>query len=145
MTLVTDLKSIDGNFATTSILIFLSTLCAGVLTIYLFLPELFLTLDTVKFILFSLSLSLPLFILNAFFSVPVLTPDMKKGEKLEFQMIGVLSGFFSSLIAYSALLSAYIFSLKFSGFLAILSGGELIYIVICLSISYKSVSRKNAN
>ncbi|MDH5360772.1 MAG: hypothetical protein OEX03_09420, partial [Gammaproteobacteria bacterium] len=54
------LKNTDSRFAGGYVLAFLATIAPGVLIIYLYKPNVFLEIDTIKFILFSLALSLPL-------------------------------------------------------------------------------------
>ncbi|EPO0038526.1 hypothetical protein ACT5DV_003530 [Vibrio cholerae] len=115
MTLVSDLKSIDGVFTTTLLMMFLSFIAPGVLIIYLFLPELFVKLDGLKFILFATSLALPVFVLNSIFFLATLT-DEERAEG-DFQQIGVFGGMVSSLVLYSCLIVAYVAKLSFDKFL----------------------------
>ncbi|EIA1774640.1 hypothetical protein WMQ48_20295 [Vibrio cidicii] len=112
---MSDLKSIDGLFTSTLLVLFLSLIAPGVLIIYLFLPDLFVKLDGLKFILFATSLALPVFVLNSIF-VPLTFTDEER-EEGNFQQIGVLGGILSSLVLYSCLIVAYVAKLSFDKFL----------------------------
>ncbi|GGK49605.1 MULTISPECIES: hypothetical protein [Aliivibrio] len=135
MTIVSDLKSIDGLFTTTLLVLFLSVIAPGVLIIYLFLPELFLELDGIKFVLLASSLSLPVFILNCVFMPAVM--GYGKDDNYDFQHVGVLSGIFSSTILYGCLIAAYIFALKFSLFLGIIVIIEVLWLSFCSVLMYR--------
>lgn len=133
MTLVSDLKSVDGLFTTTLLVMFLSLIAPGVLIIYLFLPDLFLKLDGLKFILFATSLALPVFVLNSIF-VPATFTDAER-EEVDFQQVGVLGGILSSLVLYSCLIVAYVAKLSFDKFLLGVGLLESAWMVFC-SIYY---------
>ncbi|RAH18108.1 hypothetical protein DOT36_20610 [Vibrio vulnificus] len=133
MTLVSDLKSVDGLFTTTLLVMFLSLIAPGVLIIYLFLPDLFLKLDGLKFILFATSLALPVFVLNSIF-VPATFTDAER-EEVDFQQVGVLGGILSSLVLYSCLIVAYVAKLSFDKFLLGVGLLEFAWTVFC-SIYY---------
>ncbi len=145
MTIVTDLKNIDGHFFSTLIVLFLSIVCPGVLTLYLFLPELFISLDGLKFMLFSVALSLPLFVLNSVFSGMVISAETDEEEDHNFQYNGLVSGAISSLIAYMCLMLSYVFSFSFSGFLVSLCVAELLYISVCSIVLFKAYQKFKAN
>ncbi|HCE1552059.1 hypothetical protein CGG89_08215 [Vibrio parahaemolyticus] len=137
MTLLTEIKNVDGHFTSTVLVLFLSLIAPGVLTIYLFLPELFEKLDGLKFILFSTSLSLPVFILNGFCSRMCEPQD----EDVDFQMTGISSGLMSSIIMYSMLVVAYFFDFTFSQFLTGVILVEAIYFCIALILYRKSIRK----
>ncbi|PMG74837.1 hypothetical protein [Vibrio lentus] len=134
MTIVSDLKNIDGLFTTTLLVLFLAVIAPGVLIIYLFLPELFLKLDGLKFVLLSASLSLPIFVLNSLFMPAVMEYD--EDEAFDIQQVGVTSGVFSSAVLYGGLLLSYSLNFKFSMFLMAVFIFEIIWILFCLFFMY---------
>lgn len=113
--IIDTLKSADGRWLSSYFAAFLATLAPGVLIIYLYKPALFIQLDSLKLILFSLSLSLPLWTVNILLLGP---PGVRKGIT---DFVGIV--FFASLAAsfahYASLLICYIFSLRFLIFIAI--------------------------
>ena len=138
MSLVSDLKSVDGFFTSTLLVLVLAIIGPGVLTIYLFLPELFKSLDNIKFILFSISLSLPVFVLNGAF-VPSLFPD----DEHSFQLSGLITGAVSSLFSYFCLLVSYLNNIEFMTHLKILVAIEALFVMFCLVFHFRNVAPKN--
>ena len=140
MSLVSDLKNVDGFFTSTLLVLVLAIIGPGVLTIYLFLPDLFKSLDNIKFILFSVSLSLPIFILNGAF-VPSLFPE----NEHDFQTSGLLTGAISSLISYTCLLVTYWLKIDFEYHLMMLVSIEAVFILFCIVYHYTQVAPLNKN
>ncbi|MEZ9185378.1 hypothetical protein AB4158_14410 [Vibrio splendidus] len=137
MTLLTEIKSVDGHFTSTVLVLFLSLIAPGVLTIYLFLPELFEKLDGLKFVLFSTSLSLPVFIVNGF----VTRLCEPQEEDVDFQVTGIIAGLLSSAIMFLSLIAAYLYELSFRDFLTILAVAEIICFLIAV-VNYNKNLRK---
>lgn len=125
--LISDLKNLDGYFFMVIIALFISIVAPGVLTIYLFLPELFKELTGLTFLLFSISLSLPIFTINAFF---VLLSERLLETEPDFRSIGLVASFMSSMVMFSCLLSAYILALPFKKFLICLTIIEILILAI---------------
>lgn len=140
MTLVSDLKNIDGYFTITMLVLFLSVLAPGVLTIYLFLPDLFIKLDGFKFVLFSASLALPVFVLNGAFMSGVI--DDKSDDDVDFQQAGVFTGVLSSIILYACLICSYVFGFEFHQFLLAIAGMEMVWIIFCAWNCLRKLSNK---
>ena len=109
--MIKEIKALTYNQTTGAIMAFLSVVSPGVLLIYLYNPELFASLETLKLILFSVSLSLPIVFLNIPVAEIANTDDNNIFEKLS------LAFFLSIIIFYTAILIAYAFSLIFSDFL----------------------------
>lgn len=59
MTLLEDIRSLNKTTVLTISLVFIGLIAPGLLTLYLFKPVLFATLDSLKLLLFSLALSAP--------------------------------------------------------------------------------------
>ncbi|TKF16250.1 hypothetical protein FCV43_18475 [Vibrio genomosp. F6] len=141
MTLVSDLKNIDGLFTTTLLVLFLSVIAPGILVIYLFLPELFIELDSIKFILFAASLGLPVFALNSFFMPAVLGFD--EDEEYDFQQVGVFGGMLSSFVLYSCLIISYVAQFTFDTFLLSVVVFEALWFVFSAFYYFKAKKVKN--
>ncbi len=127
MSLVSDVKSMNEHQVVTFFALFLSLVAPGLLTVYLFLPDKFETLDTLKLILFSVSLSIPLFSLNIFLS---LIGDPKKVMDLHF--MGLLAGITSGMVLNLSLFISYIWSMSFKEFLVPIAVLEVLYLFICI-------------
>ncbi|WP_321324503.1 hypothetical protein [Thiomicrorhabdus sp.] len=90
---------------------FFGMLSPGFLMLYLFKPEFITLLDTSKLILFSLSLTIPIVILNIVLIYSHKDPITEGAN-------GVLMALFaSSIITYPSLLLTYIYTLNFKQFL----------------------------
>jgi hypothetical protein len=68
MSISQEIKDIDSSSAASAGIFFFSLLGPGVLTIFLFNRELFISLDTIKLVILSLSISVPGVILPIFMS-----------------------------------------------------------------------------
>ena len=94
----------------------LGAVSPGFLVLFLFQPELVRELDTIKVIIFSLSLSLPLFVVNMSFLYEFQKTRLDKDVE-EFD-IAAESLFLVFLSSYSALLISYLSEFTFKEFLA---------------------------
>jgi hypothetical protein len=66
MSLTEEIKNIDSNIAISVSIFFFSLVGSGFLTVFLFKRELFISLDTIKLIILSISISVPGVILPIF-------------------------------------------------------------------------------
>lgn len=108
------LKSKDVAFV---IGLFIAVLAPGFLTLYLFQPEAIAGYDTIKVIIFSAALTLPVFSFN------LLVTGIASTESLHEDQFGpwIMSSLLTTLTFYPALLASYIYNLRFIAFLALLA------------------------
>lgn len=106
MSLVEEIKKLEGLDVGLYLGAFLATIGPGFLLIFMYKPELIESLDTVKVILFSASIGFPLFALNAFITLVL----SKKNEEIDFHDAGLTSGTITSIAFYTTLLTAYYLS-----------------------------------
>ena len=132
-----DIKDLTWTQTLGGLFGFTGAIAPGFLLIYLYKPELLSSLDTLKVIFFSLSLSLPIIIVNLFLQFNILDED---GEEFE---IAVISLFMSSLVSYPSILISYLFLLSFKEFLIVLAIAQIV--VFILFIFIKKVEEKNKN
>ncbi|MGF1907581.1 hypothetical protein [Aliivibrio salmonicida] len=137
MSLLSEIKNVDGHFTSTLLVLFLSIISPGILIIYLFLPELFIKLDSLKFILFSVSLSLPVFVLNAFMT----TINEKSETEIDFQVIGIATGIISSIIMFLSLIVSYVLDFSFNYFLITIFMLEVMYFLANMYFYIRSEKR----
>ncbi|TCT43664.1 hypothetical protein EDB29_101471 [Vibrio crassostreae] len=126
MSLISDFKNIDGHLSMTVVSLFMSLIAPGVLTIYLFLPDLFRELDSFKFILLSVSLSLPAFVTNSLVGFAF---DDDHNSR-DYHAIGMFGGFLSALVMFLSLLFSYAVSLAFREFLLCIGVIQLFIVII---------------
>jgi len=118
-----DLKNLNRNQTLTTIFGFLGVLAPGFLIIYLYKPDLFLSLDTIKLLIFAVSLSGPIFVINMIFLMNT-PPDTKN------QYVSAIIGLFlAAIILYFGILAAYLFTLSFKVFLSIIGVLQAVTIV----------------
>ncbi|TLE17675.1 hypothetical protein [Vibrio cholerae] len=140
MTLVSDIKNLDGLFLMTAISMFIAIFSPGILTIYLFLPQLFFDLDSFKLLMFAVSLSLPVFALNA---MMILVVENTVGEG-DFQVPAYLGSVTASVVMFTSLLAAYLFGCTFSYFLISVAILELLLAMV-LFVIVKHDSKKSGS
>src|ERR1051326_4936000 len=114
MSLVEELKSADGFDFAVALVCFLGVLAPGFLTLFLFRPELVITLDTLKVLLFSASLTLP--VTGALI---VLRHKRTPREHIGVELAVSVSA--TALIFFPGLLSTYLFHLSFRAFLGFIA------------------------
>ena len=96
----------------------------GILALFLFAQDLFVSLDTFKVVLLAIALGVPPWMTNsAIFIAAYKTGHAKLGEAGMPLAIGFV---FASVICYSGLLAAYVFSLSPKEFLVVLAGLHLL-------------------
>lgn len=138
MSLVEEVKKLEGLDVSLYIGAFLATVAPGFLLLLLYKPMLVESLDTVKLIILSASIGLPLFTFNAFISI-MLT---KKGENPNFQEAGLESGILTSLSFYISLLVAYYTATTLKTFIPmIIIINIILFISIFFATKEKSVEK----
>tara|TARA_B100000929_G_scaffold278990_1_gene255638 strand:+ start:756 stop:1175 length:420 start_codon:yes stop_codon:yes gene_type:complete len=120
---------------------FMGAISPGFLLLYIFKPELVDSLATIKLIVFSLSLSMPMFIVNLF----IITSLYKEFESSNDYFGGAaIALFLTSVATYPILLFTYLYPLNFKEFLVALAAAE-ICVAIFVFVSSKLDSKgKNA-
>jgi len=122
---IDSVKNLDNRWVINYVGLFFSTIAPGMLIIYLYKPVMFVQLETIKLILFSLSLSLPLWLVNMF----ILGPPGKREQLDSFIKLAFFCSISAGFGYYSGLLISYIFTLQFLWFvlLSILFNASLLW------------------
>ena len=128
MDIVESVKKIDGKSATIIVAVFVSIVAPGLLILMLYKPVLFKELETIKLILLSISLSLPLWTLNAF----VLGPPETGRVSLPLFGASQCSGF----AYYFSLYISYLAKLNFTWFSVLAIFFNLLF-VFCFYRAFK--------
>ena len=123
MSAIEDLKNIEIQHFAVYCLIFLSIMAPGLLIIYLFKIQIFLSFGVLKLMLFSIALSLPIPTLNTFISGTI---DKDDGADVDNHVL--LNIIFSFVGLYAAILIAYLWGLTFKELLITIGVLETIYI-----------------
>jgi len=122
MSVIDEYRKINTNDITLALAALLGVIGPGFLTIYLFKPELVENLETLKLILFSCSLTLPILIINV-----TVIDAYKNTEKLALAGGEILASLsVTSFVLYSALVISYLFSLSFKWHLGAIFGVQII-------------------
>jgi hypothetical protein len=118
--MIGDLKELKGGHYAILVAAFLMAVSPGFLMLYLFNPVLLASWDSVKVILFSIALSLPVFCANVIAAILTLTMCNvpTKDMRVYPLVMAVVQTFVST---YSSLLIAYFFELGFKPFVATLA------------------------
>lgn len=121
MNIADEIKKIDSVSATAVATFFLSLLGPSLLVIFYFERDLFVTLDTIKLILLSISLSAPgIFI--PYITTGITISVLKHSQKISDGQLGTAAtwyqkhGFNNSINMYLSLFIVYVFSLSFEWF-----------------------------
>ena len=109
-------------------------LCPGFLIVYVFKPELISSLETIKLIIFSISLTLPIIILNI---AIIARLESQNSQDEDYEIVGK-SLLLSSILFYPVLLLAYLMSLNFKFFLLSLVLSQILIVMIVYFIYRKS-------
>jgi hypothetical protein len=94
------------------LLVFVGSACPGYLVVLLFLPQLFSSLDFLKLVFLSVSLTLPLIVVNLFF-IAVVFFDRKTDNPMTVLAVSALN---SAAALYGGLAAAYLLDLRFRPF-----------------------------
>lgn len=119
-----EIKSLSWNQTLGAIFAFLGLIAPGFLLLYLFKPELISSLETIKVLLFSLSLCMPLFVFNLAIAFTI----EKHGEEDPFH-VSAIALYMSSVAAYVAILFSYLANLTFKQFLLAILATEIIVLI----------------
>jgi hypothetical protein len=128
MGILSEIKGLEYKQGMTLVTGFLGLVASGFLIIFQFRPELIEKYDILKIVFLSLSLTLPLAIINVVHLVARLKSDDLKDR---WNVIGAAM-FANVYVIYVPLLVCYLFSLHFRCFLAILFVLELFSILISI-------------
>lgn len=121
MSITNEIKNIDSNSAAGVATFFISILGPGFLTIFLFKRDIFVSLETVKLIILSLSISAPGVIIPIWFSV-MSTIVYAKQINAKKEVYGTIMewfhkhGFGNAINMYTLLFLSYVFSWKLVSF-----------------------------
>lgn len=124
-----DIYSLPAHKIYWSLLFFICSLAPGCLLIYLYIPAVFASIESVKLIIFSSALSLPVIVFNVFYFM-VLHDFFKNKKHLDLGMVFFIAGFFSFLIFYISIFFSYLFNLNFKSFLAVLFFVDCFYLFV---------------
>lgn len=136
MSFIEEVKKLEGLDVSLYLGAFLATVAPGFLLLLLYRPGLIEALDTVKLIILSASIGLPLFTLNAFIAI-IFT---KKGEAPDFHEAGLESGIITSIAFYVALLAAYYTAVSLKLFIPMLALINFIFYISILVVTKDKVA-----
>jgi Na+-driven multidrug efflux pump len=106
-----DLKTLSWKQSIGGLFGFVGTVAPGFLLLYLFKPELISSLETIKVIIFSLALSVPIVLVNLPIAIYLSGEHEDKYLPILFAMM------LSSTVFYFALITTYLFNFNFKEFL----------------------------
>ncbi|MGE5493547.1 MAG: hypothetical protein ACM31P_19995 [Actinomycetota bacterium] len=142
MSLITEVKGLEAHHVALGIGLFIGVLAPGFLTLYLYKPALVTSLDTFKLLLFSSSITLPIAAVNFLLSAILDHTSESKGiDNSDRYAFTVSALFISCIVQCTALLGAYLFSLRFKGYLGLLSALELVLFLIFLADNRRSYNK----
>ncbi len=135
-----DLHKIKPVTFVTAIFIILSTLCAGILFIFIYSKDLFEKTDAIKLILLSMSLTIPTWIIN---SSIVVFFDESKHEDVNFslQIFGLIGSIISLPVLYIPILTKLFINISLQTGVII---GTSIEVIIILFLLFNKVSVSNS-
>lgn len=126
------------------LLLFISVLSPGILIVYQYKPDLFIKIESLKLILFSIAISCPVSILNLLISVSIIEKADGIKEGITSGDSVILSAFCSLLITgfvfYPSIISSYIFELRFLHLIALITALEIIILILAYAIK-KEIER----
>ena len=141
MSIVEDIKKIEGETIALYLGATIATIAPGFLTIYLYKPDLIDSLESIKLAIFSLSLGLPLFAANGFLTMLVSSIE---DEVVDYANVAGTSALVTSIAFYSSLLNAYFNSCLFKEFVVCLvCVNAAVYILLYIFLHYLSGSKKH--
>lgn len=132
---ITEVRKIELDTITNSVLVFLGVIAPGFLVLYLYKPELIETLDIAKLVIFSSALTLPLLVINVMVLMFVFVrPDDNFDEKQMDYIIGGTA--INILVYYGAIVAAYEKDWPFLKFLGRLAISEVVVILFFVTVGY---------
>lgn len=114
MSTIDELRKLKPMHVASWLALFLAIIAPGFLTIFLYRPELVSGLDTLKLLVFSASLTLPILLFNVVGAFAVLEA---RNESVDQEVLITLTILLTCLSQYLALLIAYLVGLSFKGYL----------------------------
>jgi hypothetical protein len=137
--MINEIKTLNWNQTLGVIFVFLGTISPGFLIIYLFKPELISSLDSIKIILFSLSISLPIVVVNM--SVCIFGSfDEEENSKF---VGAILALFLTAAALYPSILISYIYGFSFKDFLKTVLVIQ-IFLILFVFVDNKLEKRKKS-
>lgn len=141
MASIEEIKKLQSHEVTAVIGWFLATVAPGFLIIFIYNPSLIKELDTVKLIVLSLSVTLPLIAVNIslFVILRVFFKFFKDANRNEFFFLQMVWAF---LVIYGAVWIAYLFNLNIKQLMlcAVLLDGVLLIFICVLGWKLKSAT-----
>lgn len=140
---MSDLMKALSNLGGLRVLLVLGFLAPGLLTTYLFKPELFQVLDVVKVILFSVSLTFP-FVIGMYLATFMLKPSGNSDNEVSHVFLSlVFATFLVNVIFYLGLGLAYVTGISFrTFFVRVLIAHLFIALWILLEARSQEASKK---
>lgn len=111
--LVSQIKHLKSKEVAFAFGFFLAVLAPGFLTLYQFKPEVVSEYATVKLIIFSVAITLPIFAFNLIITGMYSTESLHKDQTIPW----ITSSFITTFSFYPSILITYILDLKFAHFL----------------------------
>jgi hypothetical protein len=140
MDVIDQVKKLEAFHFVASIVGFVGIISPGLLILFLFKRDLFISLDLIKLILLSVSLSLPIILFNLFLWGAL--PDDSKESKNTIAIDLVVALVTSSTVFYLPLAVTFLWGLGFHAYLWILVVLEVILAIIAVLISIVDSSKK---
>ncbi len=137
MSLLSEIKKIKfSEFAVYSGLV-VAIICPGILVVYLFSPKIFLSLGAIKLLLLSISITLPVFLLNTSIvgKMMATSQDAKEFDEVLILLRAIAN---TMLAFYTALYFSYLLSLSFLTFLILMA----LIVILQLIIDFIELTNK---
>ena len=115
MSIIDDLMKLKGPDYIHFLLLFLANISPGILLIYLYLPHYLESLNFIILMLFALSLTLPVYMVNLFLVLPYVD-SVHKDDENHLLINSVLASIVSIAVLYFNILFAFIFDFEFKEF-----------------------------
>ena len=148
MSILDDIKSIEPKHMLLVVSIFIAAVAPGLMLILIFMPEFIPGLDVVKLILLSLSLTLPLILINFFISfswnAATIESSNPSSKEDQFTLVLLVACLFTAATTYPSILLAYIFGLHFITLLFVIGVFEFILFAIGLR-NYMKIDKHGDN
>ena len=142
MSLISDLQKIEAKHTIIYLVLFLANLSPGFLVLYIYKPSLIAEYDIFKLILFSLSLTSPVFLLDLLLVMGFMQALNTKRE-IEIGLATFLAAFVTFTSYYISILLVYFLKLKFIWFISILICLEILILIIIYNFYKNEVNDKD--
>ena len=121
---------------------FISLVSPGFLTLFLFKPELIQSLDILKILTFSVSITLPIVCWNSFFASQMCMARKKDDQYIR-KAMAITSPFMTALVIYCLLYLAYLTSWPFKTFTISVVVVELLLTILFVNITVRGNKLQN--